>query len=312
MGGTDVDVAAHQKHITEPIDYYILVMFIIEVVIKLIAEGFQPWLFFNSGWNCFDFVIVVGSILGKTGAINVGSMLTMLRLLRLLRVIKLIKSLPQLQVIVVALLKGFKSIIYIGMILMLVFYMFAVLGMILFEKNDPWHFGTLHLAMLTLFRASTLEDWTDIMYINMYGCMNYGYNYKVGVPNVMGCYEENNYAWGVVAALFFFVFTILGALVLLTLFIGVVTTSMEEATEEMKAEQAILKAIRKLQNDRDISDDFTCKTPSGEILQGLDPGTGGSYTCKGLGRVGISTPMWLTFLYFVSFIMISALVMLSL
>jgi len=170
-------------------------------------------------------------------------------------VIKLIKSLPQLQVIVVALLKGFKSIIFIGIILLLVFYMFAILGMILFEQNDPWHFGTLHLAMLTLFRASTLEDWTDIMYINMYGCMNYGYNYEEGIANVMGCTKEDNYAFGVTAALYFFVFIILGALVLLTLFIGVVTTSMEEAQDEMKAEQDLQKQIANLQTTRQINDE---------------------------------------------------------
>ena len=40
----------------------------------------------------------------------------------------------------------------------------------LFKVNDPWHFGSLHVAMLSLFRASTLEDWTDLMYINILGC----------------------------------------------------------------------------------------------------------------------------------------------
>ena len=37
------------------------------------------------------------------------------------------------------------------------------------------HRGSLHVAAITLFRMSTLEDWTDIMYINMYGCHEYGY-----------------------------------------------------------------------------------------------------------------------------------------
>ena len=37
--------------------------------------------------------------------------------------------------------------------------------MILFQKNDPWHFGTLHNSMITLFRCTTLEDWTDVMYV---------------------------------------------------------------------------------------------------------------------------------------------------
>jgi voltage-gated sodium channel len=41
--------------------------------------------------------------------------------------------------------------------------MFAVLAMLLFANNDPFHFGYLHRAMLSLFRIVTFEDWTDIM-----------------------------------------------------------------------------------------------------------------------------------------------------
>ena len=47
-------------------------------------------------------------------------------------------------------------------------------GIYLFGANDPWHFGDLATAMLTLFRCATLEDWTDVMYINIYGCHRYG------------------------------------------------------------------------------------------------------------------------------------------
>ena len=108
-----------------------------------------------------DFVVVVGSLVPGGG-----SMVTMLRLLRLLRVLKLVKALPQLAVIVNALIMGLGSIGYIGVILCLVFYMFSILGMMLFENNDPWHFGTLHVAMLTLFRCATFEDWTDVMYVS--------------------------------------------------------------------------------------------------------------------------------------------------
>ena len=56
--------------------------------------------------------------------------------------------------------------------------------MILFAKNDPMHFGNLQLSLLTLFRASTLDDWTDIMYVNMYGCDRHEYVY--GKADVFG------------------------------------------------------------------------------------------------------------------------------
>jgi len=127
--------------------------------------------------------------------------------------------------IVDALVQGLASIGYIGVILLLVFYLFAILGMTLFKENDPWHFGTLAKAMLTLFRCSTLEDWTDVMYINMYGCKNYGYG-----GNPQDCVASQAQWW--FALIYFVVFTVLGSLVLLTLFIGVVCTSMAEAQDQ--------------------------------------------------------------------------------
>ena len=90
--------------------------------------------------------------------------------------------------IVTALINGLKSIGFIAVILVLIFYMFAIgkftnnafedlcnclllftVGMTLFAKNDPWHFGSLHIALITLFRCATMDDWTDVMYINMLG-----------------------------------------------------------------------------------------------------------------------------------------------
>ena len=59
------------------------------------------------------------------------------------------------------------------LLLLLVFYLFAIGGIEFFRQNDPWHFGNVGLAMLTLFRMATLEDWTDVMYINIYGCDRY-------------------------------------------------------------------------------------------------------------------------------------------
>ena len=168
-------------------------------------------------------------------------MITMLRLLRLLRVLKLVKSLPQLQLIVDALVQGLASIGYIGVILVLVFYVFAILGMTLFRKNDPWHFGTLARAMLTLFRCSTLEDWTDVMYINMYGCKNYGYN-----DHPWECTNSQESWW--LALIYFVVFTVLGSLVLLTLFIGVVCTSMAEAQDKQAIEKDVEDRATSIKN----------------------------------------------------------------
>ena len=176
---TNKELDRENKELFTLIDDVILNIFIAEIVIKVVAEDAFPLRFFKSGWNCFDFLIVVGS-LALAGA--AGGMMQMLRLLRLLRVLKLVKAFPQLQVIVNALMMGLSSIGFIGIILVLVFYMCAILGMMMFKDNDPWHFGSLQVAMLTLFRCSTLEDWTDVMYINMYGCT--GYDSGLYTPSV--------------------------------------------------------------------------------------------------------------------------------
>eukprot|EP00519_Triparma_laevis_P013561 CAMPEP_0182490254 /NCGR_PEP_ID=MMETSP1321-20130603/184_1 /TAXON_ID=91990 /ORGANISM="Bolidomonas sp., Strain RCC1657" /LENGTH=961 /DNA_ID=CAMNT_0024692407 /DNA_START=112 /DNA_END=2997 /DNA_ORIENTATION=- len=221
------------------IDYVILLIFTAEISLKFIAADCRPYRVLYDSWNVFDLLVVVGSyVLG-------GGMITMLRLLRLLRVLKLVKAFPQLQVIVSALIKGMASIGYIGVILVMVFYVFGIVGMILFAANDPWHFGTLHIAMLSLFRASTFEDWTDIMYINMYGCDQYGYS-----AFEEKCTDPN--ATGALAAIYFVIFVIIGGLVLLTLFVGVVSTSMEEAQQEQQAELFIEARVKYLQQEANI------------------------------------------------------------
>jgi voltage-gated sodium channel len=87
-----------------------------------------------------------------------------------------VRALPKLRVLVIGLLKSLSSIVYIGMLLLLLFYLYAVVGVSLFGQADPVFMGTLHIALLTLFRAATLEDWTDLMYTHQIGCDEYGYS----------------------------------------------------------------------------------------------------------------------------------------
>uniref|UniRef100_A0A7S1XN77 EF-hand domain-containing protein n=1 Tax=Phaeomonas parva TaxID=124430 RepID=A0A7S1XN77_9STRA len=227
--------------VLDAIDWGILGIFVVEFALKVVAEEFEPWRVFRSSWNKFDFVVIVGCALPES---MTGGFVNVLRLLRLLRVMKLVKALPQLQVIVTALIMGFQSITYIGIILFMFFYFFGIIGMLLFQENDPWHFGTLDRALLSLFRCSTLEDWTDVMYINIYGCDHYD-----GYPGE--CTDPNPNPG--LAVMYFLVFIIIGALVLLTLFIGVVTTSMEEAQAKQERDRDIAERIEKLTQDGSLT-----------------------------------------------------------
>jgi voltage-gated sodium channel len=217
------------------LDQAILAFFTLEVILKLFGEKFMPLRFFESNWNKFDFIIVVGSFVP-----GVGTGITVLRLLRLLRVLKLVKRLPQLAVIINALLNGIASIGYIGVILFLVFYVFAILGIVLFRDNDPWHYGTLHITLINLFRIATLDNTNNIMYISIFGC------HVGGLVDIYAQFPEfctNPSASPFFGLIFHLIFVTLAAQVLLTLFIGVISTSMEEAKEakdlEMQREQEL-------------------------------------------------------------------------
>ncbi|KAL3785904.1 hypothetical protein ACHAWO_006713 [Cyclotella atomus] len=219
------------------LDALILIAFTAEVLIKVLAEGLYPCRYFFTiskatihfaWWNVFDFVIVLGNYLLLFDSNT--SILSTLRLVRILRVLRLVRSFPELQIIIEALITGLKSIGYIGGLLLIVIYIFGILGTMLFGQNDPFHFGSLHMSILTLFRISTLEGWSDIMYINMYGCDLFGYDAmeeECTFPNPTG----------LAATLFFVTFVIVSSLGLLTLFVSVITTSMDEA----KQKQALAK-----------------------------------------------------------------------
>lgn len=202
-------------------DELILAIFSLEVLIKMGAEGRRPWRYFLDPWNVFDFLIVAACFLPFAG-----SAVTVLRLLRLLRVLKLVKALPKLQVLVNALLKSVPSMGYVTLLLGMLFYIYAVAGVFLFRENDPLHFLNLETALLSLFRVVTLEDWTDVMYINMFGCDRYGYD----ASSLRACTAP--LAQPLVAAAYFVSFVLMGTMVILNLFIGVIMSGMEEARSE--------------------------------------------------------------------------------
>jgi len=227
--------------------------------VKVVAEGLTPLRFFHDAWNCFDFGIVFACYVFMLPFMpNLSSLLGMLRLLRLLRVLKLVKALPELRIIIEALISGLGSISFVTIIVFMFFYLYANIGLIMFSENDPMHFGNLQLALQSLFRAATMDDWTDIMYVNVLGCDKWAYVYGSavgdgsraprgqGLPNGSsnlrsGATSKANCdapaALGWVAVFYMVSFIVFGSLVLLTLFIGVVATSMEEAKQDHKEEK---------------------------------------------------------------------------
>ena len=128
------------------------------------------------------------------------------RLARLLRVLRLVSVVPELRLIVSTLVKSIPSMGNIMLLMSIIFYIYAVAGYHLFHSHDPQHWESLGMAMLTLFRIVTLEDWTDLMYTAM---------------------ELSPYAW-----IYFVSFVIVGTFIIINLFIAVVINNLDEAKIE--------------------------------------------------------------------------------
>ena len=110
------------------------------------------------------------------------------------------------------------------------------MAVFLFAENDPIHFRNLQTSILSLFRVVTLEDWTDVMYLNMYGSENYGYS-----SNDLAKWSPISSASPLGGALFFVSFVLIGTMIVLNLVIGVIMNSMDESNAEMKIKQELIR-----------------------------------------------------------------------
>jgi Ca2+-binding EF-hand superfamily protein len=134
-------------------------------------------------------------------------------------------------------------------ILFIVFYVYAITGVTLFKGNDPKHFKNLHVAMLTMFQVSTMDNWNEIMYINVYGCDKFGYE-EGGFLDAADCTDPK--AYPVIAVFFFVTFTICSSMVLLSLFLGVVSISMEHQKVEYAMREYLAMEAGEVAADRGL------------------------------------------------------------
>ena len=194
---------------------FVLLIFILEAAAKITAVAPKFSRYFGNGWNLFDFSIVVISLIPASGEFAM-----LARLARLLRVLRLISVIPELRLIVATLVKSIPSMGNIMLLMSIIFYIYAVAGYHLFHQHDPLHWDSLGMAMLTLFRIVTLEDWTDVMYTAM---------------------EMSPFAW-----IYFVSFVIVGTFVVINLFIAVVINNLDEAKVEKLKEMDSVPAREEL------------------------------------------------------------------
>jgi voltage-gated sodium channel len=191
----------------EHLDQLILGVFVLEILLKLYAFGFR---FFRNAWNLFDFAIVAIAVIPAAGAFSV------FRTIRILRTLRLIKNVPKLRVIIEALIKSIPSIGWIMILLMTVFYIFAVLATNLYGAAFPHWFGTIGESMFTLFQVMTLESWAT------------------GIARPM--MEQMPFAY-----FFFIPFILIATYTTLNIFIAIVVNTMNELHhQDLKKEEVIM------------------------------------------------------------------------
>jgi voltage-gated sodium channel len=195
------DIEKEYHAVLHVLDLMIISIFTFEVAVKILAEGRHPWRYFRDAWNVFDFIIVTACFLPFDN-----QYITVLRLIRLLRVLRLLRAFPKLQILVGAIFKSIPSMGYVSLLMALLFYVYAIAGVLLFGRNDPLHFGTLGRSLLALFQTVTLEGWIELLNIQLYGCDKIGYEafkHLCTAPSVTP-----------IAPLFFISFVLVGTFVL--------------------------------------------------------------------------------------------------
>jgi len=144
------------------LDAAITIFFLFEILLRFVACENKKT-FFKDGWNVFDTVIVVGSLI----PIQDSDVVLVGRLLRVFRVLRLVSVVPELRSLINALIKAIPRMAHIALLMFIIFYIYAAVGSLFFSQINSTLWGDVSISMLTLFRVATFEDWTDVMYETM-------------------------------------------------------------------------------------------------------------------------------------------------
>jgi voltage-gated sodium channel len=158
IGVETYDISQKYLNILFTLDSIITIFFVTEILIRFLAEE-KKIDFFKDGWNIFDLMIVISSLIPS----GVGSSVVVLRLLRLARLLRIISFLPELRFIIESLVESIKQSASILILTFILLYIYGVAGVIVFGDIIGGRFETLGASLLTLFQIMTLSSWETIM-----------------------------------------------------------------------------------------------------------------------------------------------------
>ena len=201
-------------------DWGITFFFLAEITVRYLGESDRKR-FFHNGWNLFDTLIVVVSLI----PIEDSELALVGRLVRIFRVLRMVSIIPELRTLLNSLLKALPQLGYVMLMMFIIFYIYAAVGATFFATINPDLWGDIAISMLTLFRVMTFEDWTDVMY------------------ETMAVYPLS---WT-----FYLSFIFLSAFAFLNMIIGIVVNVLEEEHQREAREEAIAAGEPTLKELRD-------------------------------------------------------------
>jgi voltage-gated sodium channel len=188
-----------------------LVLFTVEIAIRILAHGRRPQRYFASGWNVFDFAVVGAAYLPF-----VRESVTLLRVARALRVARLVTVLPELRVVIGGLYRSVAPLASVALLTFFLLYMYGMVGWLWFGDHDPDRFGNIGRALLTLFQLLTIEGWNEVLETEQ---------------------ELSRWSW-----IYFVSFILVASFLVLNLVIAIVLNSVEEAREAERRRRRMERA----------------------------------------------------------------------
>eukprot|EP00468_Gymnochlora_sp_CCMP2014_P014087 CAMPEP_0167767870 /NCGR_PEP_ID=MMETSP0110_2-20121227/16314_1 /TAXON_ID=629695 /ORGANISM="Gymnochlora sp., Strain CCMP2014" /LENGTH=1017 /DNA_ID=CAMNT_0007656405 /DNA_START=453 /DNA_END=3505 /DNA_ORIENTATION=+ len=197
------------------VGWIITCAFTLEAFFKVMAWG--PQKYFRSNWNKFDFALALTSLI--TGSLSQSTTVAnTVRLLRVLRAFRFVRWFSTLQELFDTLLVSLPAAWNVLSLMLVVFFIFAIIGMYLFGQvartprglTDYANFEDFPTSVLVLFRLSTGDMWELVMYGTTINESNSDCTNSAG-----NC----GFDW---APLYFVLFMIFAGLVLINLFVAIV------------------------------------------------------------------------------------------
>uniref|UniRef100_A0A493SXZ4 Sodium channel protein n=1 Tax=Anas platyrhynchos platyrhynchos TaxID=8840 RepID=A0A493SXZ4_ANAPP len=166
-----------QGDLMQNILYWINLVFVVlftgECVFKLFSLRYY---YFTIGWNIFDFVVVILSIVGMFLAKVIEkyfvspTLFRVVRLARIGRILRLIKGAKGIRTLLFALMMSLPALFNIGLLLFLVMFIYAIFGMSNFAYvkkeagiDDMFNFETFGNSMICLFQITTSAGWDGLL-----------------------------------------------------------------------------------------------------------------------------------------------------